>query len=186
MMESIFAKYQGSVYEGTDKGVTHSYITTYERLFAPQRHDPIRLLEIGICTGGSLMAWAEYFTSPESLIVGLDVTFDHLVFDFSSHSRIRAHLMDARVQVPPDGPFDFIIDDGSHYLNDQVRSFLLLKNHLKPGGLYIIEDVYTEDEALALLRLGKMHGFSAEFVDVRQAKGRWDDMMIVFTASTSS
>ena len=184
-MEAIFAKYQGTVYEGTDKDVTHSYIATYERLFAPRRHDPIRLLEIGICTGGSLMAWADYFTSPETEIVGLDVTFDYLTFDLSTCSKIQAHLMDARVQAP-EGQFDFIIDDGSHYLNDQVRSFLLLKKHLKPGGLYIIEDVYTEDEAQALLRLGKMHGFSGEFVDLRQAKGRWDDMMVVFTASTSS
>jgi len=184
-MDAIFTKYQGSIYEGTDKGVTHSYLGTYERLFGPRRTDPIRLLEIGICTGGSLLAWAEYFTSPETEIVGLDVTFDLLKFDLSQNPKVTAHLMDARVQAP-EGQFDFIIDDGSHYLNDQVRSFLLLKKSLKPGGTYIIEDVYSQGDAEALVRLGKMHGFSAELVDLRQAKGRWDDVMVVFTASISS
>ena len=99
-MDAIFAKYQGSIYEGTDKGVTHSYLGVYERLFEPKRDSPIRLLEIGICTGGSLLAWAEYFTSPETEIVGLDVTFDLLKFDLSQNPKITAHLMDARVQVP--------------------------------------------------------------------------------------
>jgi SAM-dependent methyltransferase len=166
--------------------VTHSYLETYERLFGPRRTDPVRLLEIGICTGGSLLAWAEYFTSPETEIVGLDVTFDLLKFDLSQNPKVTAHLMDARVQIPGGGLFDFIIDDGSHYLNDQVRSFLLLKKSLKPGGTYIIEDVYSQGDAEALVRLGKIHGFSAELVDLRQAKGRWDDVMVVFTSSINA
>jgi SAM-dependent methyltransferase len=184
-MDQIFKKYQGTIYDGTDKGVTHSYLPVYDRLFSPKRSEPIRILEIGICTGGSLLAWAEYFTSPETEIVGLDVTFDLLKFDIYKNPKIKAHLMDARVQAP-DGQFDFIIDDGSHYLNDQVRSFLLLKKSLKSGGVYIIEDVYSQGDAEALVRLGKIHGFETELVDLRQTKGRWDDVMVVFTASTSS
>lgn len=177
-MEAIFNKFQGTVFKGTDKNVTHSYIPTYERLFEPRRHDPIRLLEIGICTGGSLVAWAEYFTSPESEIVGLDVTFEHITFEFSS--KVKTFLIDARIQSP-DGTFDFIIDDGSHYLNDQVMAFVRLKKHLKPGGVYIIEDVYSVGDANALLTLGKMHGFNTELVDLTAVKGRWDDLMVIFS-----
>jgi len=39
------------------------------------------------------------------------------------------------------GDFDFIIDDGSHFQEDQMVSFSYLLQHLKSGGYYIIEDV---------------------------------------------
>ena len=41
------------------------------------------------------------------------------------------------------GPFDIIIDDGSHYVEHQLFSFKLLFKHLNNNGIYIIEDVHT-------------------------------------------
>ena len=38
-------------------------------------------------------------------------------------------------------PFDIIIDDGSHISLDIVETFLLHWRHLRPGGLYVIEDL---------------------------------------------
>jgi hypothetical protein len=41
-----------------------------------------------------------------------------------------------------DGDLDFIIDDGSHHPEHQITSFIYLFEHgLKPGGIYIIEDI---------------------------------------------
>lgn len=184
-MDDIFTKYQGTVYEGTDKAVTHSYLPTYERIFGPKRNTPVRLLEIGICTGGSLLAWSEYFTSPESEIVGLDVTFEHMTFDLSKDPKVRALLMDARTKTP-DGLFDFIIDDGSHWLNDQIQAFVNLKSHLKPGGVYIIEDVYSIEEAQSLAALARIHKFQSEIVDLRNVKDRYDDIMVIISSEVPS
>jgi hypothetical protein len=40
------------------------------------------------------------------------------------------------------GGFDFIIDDGGHTNPQQLSSFMVLFQHaLKPGGLYVIEDL---------------------------------------------
>jgi hypothetical protein len=41
------------------------------------------------------------------------------------------------------GPFDFIIDDGSHLNAHQIETFGILWPHLKDGGTYIVEDVQT-------------------------------------------
>ena len=41
-----------------------------------------------------------------------------------------------------DGQFDMIVDDGGHYPNQIQASFEFLFNKaLKPGGLYVIEDI---------------------------------------------
>jgi hypothetical protein len=37
--------------------------------------------------------------------------------------------------------FDYIIDDGSHVLSDQIASFDILFGRIKPDGIYFIEDI---------------------------------------------
>ena len=41
------------------------------------------------------------------------------------------------------GEFDIIIDDGSHMQNDIINTFEFLFNKVKPGGIYIVEDMHT-------------------------------------------
>lgn len=55
-MEEIFKRYEEG---GTDKNTIHSYLPAYERVFRAKQHDTIRLLEIGVFSGGSLRAWAD-------------------------------------------------------------------------------------------------------------------------------
>ena len=49
------------VFTFSDKGSMHSYIEFYERYFSSKR-DSVRLLEIGMMTGGSLHLWQKYFS----------------------------------------------------------------------------------------------------------------------------
>lgn len=41
------------------------------------------------------------------------------------------------------GPFDIVIDDGSHRWDHQRISVGHLIRHVKPGGFYVIEDIHT-------------------------------------------
>jgi hypothetical protein len=41
------------------------------------------------------------------------------------------------------GPFDIILDDGSHRMEDLKSSFLTLFGSVKPDGLYMAEDLHT-------------------------------------------
>ena len=40
-------------------------------------------------------------------------------------------------------PFDIIIDDGGHKMNQQIASFNALWPRLSDGGLYVVEDTHT-------------------------------------------
>jgi hypothetical protein len=40
------------------------------------------------------------------------------------------------------GPFDVVIDDGGHTMKQQIVSFASMWKFIKPGGLYIIEDLH--------------------------------------------
>src|SRR5690606_32935288 len=41
------------------------------------------------------------------------------------------------------GPFDLVIDDGSHKNAHMLKSLEMIFPHLKPGGLYVVEDIHT-------------------------------------------
>lgn len=182
-MDAIFKKYEGEVHTGTDKNTTHSYLAAYERVFEPKRHDPVRLVEIGVFTGGSLRAWADYFDHPDSEIIGLDIN-PHLVkFDLST-PKIKTMVLDATNREAVnrlEGAFDFVIDDGSHALRDQMASYLLFKSRIRPGGAYIIEDIQSMDDANMLMTLAEDGGATAELIDTRHVKGRYDDIMLVIS-----
>jgi hypothetical protein len=129
---------------GTDKGSTeHNYCATvYEPLFAHLRHQPIVLVELGIWEGASLKMWSEYFTHPDRVIVGVDNVdrFDAAVWR-NTYTYI-ADQADADLPVAKLLP-NIIIDDASHISTKTIASFQNWFPHLKPGGLYIVEDIVT-------------------------------------------
>ena len=56
----------------TDKGHEHiQYLRIYEEVFAPFVDKEIRLLELGVKDGGSLLLWRDYFK--KGTIVGVDM-----------------------------------------------------------------------------------------------------------------
>jgi hypothetical protein len=93
--------------------------------------------------GESLAMWAEYF--PHGKIVGLDVVAKRLKLDpritVLQGAQDDAALLASVCAVH--GPFDIVIDDGSHVPKHVCASFDALFPHLKDGGLYVIEDVQT-------------------------------------------
>jgi hypothetical protein len=126
----------------------HHYFDVYARHFGPYRDKPIRMLEIGVFRGGSLRMWKLYF-HPESTIVGVDIDKsckDHEIADRNVFVRIGSQAdPEFLAQVNEEfGPFDIILDDGSHETHHQNISFgALFRTALKDGGCYMVEDVHT-------------------------------------------
>ena len=120
------------------------YLEYYDPILKPWLDKRVDLLELGIFKGGSLLLWKDYF--PKGNIVGVDI---NIPTNFPPTDRIRvfkgyqddpAFLTSVANQTAPDG-YDIIIDDASHYGELSKKSFwLLFDNHLKPGGIYAIED----------------------------------------------
>jgi Methyltransferase domain len=130
---------------GTDKSSTkHHYLELYDDALRHLRFAPVRLMEIGVFNGSSLRMWRDYF--PNGTIVGVDNKRHSLKH---SGGRISVHLGD---QADPDGlidlakehgPFDIIVDDGSHIWNHQIKTMTALLPLVKPRGIYILEDLHT-------------------------------------------
>ena len=139
-----------SIRYGTDKWGPHFYTPIYHELFANLREKPVRLLEIGVggyefrsVGGASLSMWADYF--PLGRIVGIDIAEKSLELD-SRVTVLRGSQADELFLlnvVVGHGPFDIVIDDGSHVPQHVVASFRTLFPGLADGGLYVVEDVQT-------------------------------------------
>ena len=139
----------GKLY-GTDKaGSTHPYTRHYQRHLSPLRRRPVQLLEIGVGGyssdegGASLRMWRSYF--PRGAIHGVDIQAKDLdeprVF---THQGSQSDVDFLEELAVAHGPFDVIIDDGSHRSDDIRVSFAsLFERHVRPGGWYIIEDLAT-------------------------------------------
>lgn len=119
------------------------YLPIYERLLGHLRSRRFTLLELGVWNGHSLEMWRDAF--PRATIVGVDLKPPAM--DLGPRVKIvrgdqtDAELMDRlRATHAPEG-FGVIIDDASHIGVTTARSLqVLYRQHLQPGGLYIVED----------------------------------------------
>lgn len=127
----------------TDK-LLSGYIEKYETILMPFIDKDIRLLELGIFNGGSLFMWRDYFA--KGVICGLDLN-NITVEDSTGRIKVYqgsqddVHLLEKIAQENAPEKFDIIIDDCAHVGEIAKRSYrYLFDNHLKSGGIYVIED----------------------------------------------
>jgi hypothetical protein len=139
VLDEIAKKY------GTDKSSeVHNFCVKYEKYLPFKRDEKLRILEIGILDGKSLKMWKEYFFN--SHIVGIDINPECKQYE---EERISVEIGS---QIDGDfllrlsqqyGPFDMILDDGSHLNEHVIFSFEHLFSFLKSQGVYIVEDMVT-------------------------------------------
>lgn len=158
----------------TDKGSmyysAHHYSRWYHKAFEPLRNQPIKLLELGLCrvdfnqrrlgnvgmslgtekysTVPSLSMWSEYFS--QASVFGFDID------DFRDASNDRITVLQGDVSSVSDlnrlldaagGQFDIVIDDASHLAHHQQLALGVLFPNLRPGGIYVIEDLHWFGES---------------------------------------
>ena len=170
-LAEIYSQYS-SPDGGGDKGTAHSYIDIYAERIKP---GIAALLEIGVWEGQSLAMWQKYL--PGTLVLGLDTDKSRLKYD------VFVRQVDATFRADVDWilgeqKFDVIIDDGSHRLADQLASFDILFERVVPGGYYFIEDIAGTESLQALEQMLISSGLSYSVYDLRENKGRWDDILV--------
>jgi len=123
------------------------YLFIYDRIFNEIliKNRPIKMLEIGVCNGGSLEIWKKYLPSG-SEIHGVDINPNCAKLQFEEN--IHFHLGNATdkafiLDKFKDIEFDIILDDGSHKCKDVIKTFEILFPKLAWGGIYIVEDMQT-------------------------------------------
>ena len=139
-----------AILHGTDKFGYHDYTPNYFSLLESWRMRPLRMLEIGVGGygfedrgGESLATWRDFF--PQAEITAIDI--QRKTVELGPRVRIlQGSQVDAPFLAGPvaeRGPFDIILDDGSHQNEHVIKTFELMFDGLAPGGIYIIEDVQT-------------------------------------------
>lgn len=154
---------------GTDKspftinnGHRHPYTTPYSLFFEPLKNKPIKLAEIGIFRGASILAWRIFFS--RARIYGFDVDMEAMKYvrDLnlpgvyldqmdatkadSMESVFQRHMADGEL-------FDVIIDDALHEVGQQAVTIRTCMNKLKQGGLLIIEDIFRSQDHADYLKV---------------------------------
>ncbi|WP_280408356.1 class I SAM-dependent methyltransferase [Nocardia brasiliensis] len=155
LLDSVDHGYRATLAElcvraGSDKWGVHQYPQHYAKHFEMLRDRPLTILEIGVGGfadprrgGESLRMWKRYF--PRATVYGIDIV------DKSELSEPRITVLRADQSAPADlarvlettGPLDLVIDDGSHLSAHVIASFDVLFPALRPGGMYVIEDLQT-------------------------------------------
>ena len=170
----------------TDKDTVHSYLEVYDDLFAPYQDKDINLLEIGNYGGGSIKLWLDYFKSIK--IHGLEINDLKELHDLNNQydnvdivMGLDAYCEKTLELTRSKGPFDIIIDDGSHSPENQLFVLNYYMPLLKSGGLMVIEDIYNVDLIPLLLKniISLKSNDKVEVFDRRSIKDRYDDIMIV-------
>ena len=125
------------------------YFPIYENHLNRFVNRSVTVLEIGVLDGGSLSMWRNYL-GPHARIIGMDINPEakqHEDFQITveignqSDTTFLASLYDKH------GPFDIVIDDGSHMQSDVIATFGYFKDKMPPNSVYIIEDTHTADVA---------------------------------------
>ncbi len=126
----------------------HSYFDVYHRYFQRFRDVPVNFMEVGVQSGGSLGMWRSYFRHPNSRFYGVDINPYCKLFEeyypgvtiFIGSQSNRTFLRDVVSRTPK---MDIILDDAGHTMIQQIVGLEELYNHVKDGGIYMVEDVAT-------------------------------------------
>jgi len=130
------------------------YTQHYDQLLSEVRNDFTKVLEIGVETGRSHRLWLEYF--PNAKIYGYDI----FEYGYDELQRLQKDnpFLDRSVMFKGDqsnvedlnrfklehgGDFNMIIDDGGHTMEQMQTSLNHLWDSVKPGGIYVIEDLHS-------------------------------------------
>jgi predicted O-methyltransferase YrrM len=145
----------------TDNRHCHPYTLFYDGLFRNRKEKPLKIAELGILEGASLLMWQEYFKNAE--IYGFEynnVLINNFKQNFNNERITLANVNVTNKEsiVNAFGKlnvlYDVIIEDTTHQFEDQIRVIENTYQYLKPGGILIIEDIfksYNENDYIVRL-----------------------------------
>jgi len=119
----------------------------------------VRVLEIGVQSGGSTRVWKRYFRGTLAY-VGLDIDPRCKMFQSVEEgiNIVIGSQLDKKVLADvctKYGPFDLVVDDGGHTNQMMVTSLNTLWNCMKDDGVYVIEDLHALNVGPSFLRTGE-------------------------------
>ena len=164
----------------------HAYVNFYSSIWDHHRTRTTNVTEIGVAGGFSLQVWTRYF--PKASIWGIDPSPSDVAVANAKYLP-HVHLLsescfdkEAIAKYLSPNSMDIIIDDGPHEREKQEKTLRIFWEYLKPGGIYIIEDVDAREKGmdfihhpnkLALFTREVLRNHTAYFVDTTLGHRDW-------------
>lgn len=121
----------------------HNYLIYYWMHFRDIRTEVKSVVEIGVQTDRSIRMWEEFF--PNAMIYGLDIDPECKRLEGGRKKIFIGDQSDydflGRFVKQSGGAFDIVIDDGSHLVPHQIKTFDFLFPKMSDHGVYVIEDM---------------------------------------------
>jgi 23S rRNA U2552 (ribose-2'-O)-methylase RlmE/FtsJ len=139
-LKKLFIKYNSDKFH-------HKYYNVYDVYLEKLKKKKLNILEIGVADGSSVKAWSDYFVN--SKIIGIDIKKIDITKKKLNKKNIfiyqgsQSNNNFINFLIKKYKKFDIIIDDGSHFPNDVIKSFKLLFHALNNNGIYFVEDTQT-------------------------------------------
>lgn len=162
-VREIFERFLAQRNAGRGVWKWEHYLDAYARHLSKFRNQAAVLLEIGVYSGGSLDMWRDYL-GPKAQIVGVDIEPACKAYEAPGIRIYIGDQGDARFwkRVKKSEPvLDIVVDDGGHLPIQQQVTFEALWPHLRPGGVYVCEDIHGDPNAFASYVHALSHRFNA-------------------------
>jgi len=119
------------------------YFEIYQRYFQKFVGRDVNILEIGVYSGGSLDMWRDYF-GEHCRIFGVDIfpgcaTYENEFTKILIGDQASPDFWASTVKQIP--MMDIVIDDGGHETQQQIVTLERMFPHIRPGGVYLCEDI---------------------------------------------
>jgi hypothetical protein len=187
--------------QGSDKGNGHTYTPIYSALLGGLRNEPLRIFELGLGTnnpeipanmgvdgvpGASLRGWREIF--PKALVYGADIDRGILfeedrIKTFFCDQLDRTVIAELWSQPELQGGMDIIVEDGLHTFEANMSFLDASIGQVRPGGLYIVEDIGNEETARWAGVLGDLQsrypGYVFALVEMPNPVSEYNNMLVV-------
>jgi hypothetical protein len=143
--EDVLRSYFEAHREGLGIHKGRHYFELYARHLAGFVGRDVVVVEVGVYSGGSLEMWKAYF-GEHATIHGVDIQEECRAY---GGDRIHIHVGDQAdrafwARFKEEVPFiDVLIDDGGHHPTEMRVTFEELFPVLRPGGVYICEDIIS-------------------------------------------
>jgi len=174
-LQEAYKNYTGP-YGWGDKGTCHSYIDIYEEQMTKKSN--VDILEIGVNRGHSIKMWQDYFV--DSNVYGIDIDLSIVEFDDLQNIYVCNATSQEQVNATfKNKKFDYVVDDGSHIIAEQIQAFDVLWPRIKKGGKYFIEDIDGEDAINKISSHLNNNGIEFVLFDNRKVKNLWNDMIFM-------
>lgn len=139
-------KFVGVHMDGRGMWKWNHYLDIYHRHFQKFIGKEVHVAEVGVFSGGSLEMYKSYFGA-NCRVYGVDIREECRSLQnettkiFIGDQADRDFWRRFRQEVPV---LDILIDDGGHKTEQQIVTLEEMLPHLRPGGVFLCEDVVGE------------------------------------------